>query len=104
MLTIKTYYNKNMFILDADGHCGYNAHGKDIICSAVSTLLYTFVISVQRICDYNGDLNDSEDIFHYEVNLDKVNSDVFFIILKVLLCGLKIIEDDYSKYIKVIME
>ena len=42
----------------ANGHAGYADPGHDIICSAVSTLLYTAASALEDICGY-----DSESFF-----------------------------------------
>ena len=42
----------------ANGHAGYDDPGRDIICSAVSTLLFTAASALEDICGY-----DSESFF-----------------------------------------
>ena len=42
----------------ANGHAGYDEPGRDIICSAVSTLLFTAASALEDICGY-----DSESFF-----------------------------------------
>ena len=42
----------------ASGHAGYDEPGRDIICSAVSTLLFTAASALEDICGY-----DSESFF-----------------------------------------
>ncbi|MBR6879783.1 MAG: ribosomal-processing cysteine protease Prp [Clostridiales bacterium] len=32
------------------GHAGYARHGKDIVCSSASTLIYTLANSIETIC------------------------------------------------------
>ena len=42
----------------ANGHAGYDEPGRDIICSGVSTLLFTAASALEDICGY-----DSESFF-----------------------------------------
>ena len=42
----------------ANGHADYDDPGRDIVCSAVSTLLFTAASALEDICGY-----DSEDFF-----------------------------------------
>lgn len=35
------------------GHAGYAEHGKDIVCSAISTLTQTFIASVEELTTDN---------------------------------------------------
>ena len=39
----------------ANGHAGYDDPGRDIICSAVSTLLFTSANALEDICGYDTD-------------------------------------------------
>ena len=39
----------------ANGHAGYAKSGQDIICSAVSTLLFTAASALEDICGYDGE-------------------------------------------------
>ena len=39
----------------ANGHAGYDGPGRDIICSAVSTLFYTAANALEDICGYDGE-------------------------------------------------
>lgn len=46
------------------GHAGYAEHGKDIVCSAVSTLTQTLIASLEELTD---------DDFSYQAEAGNVN-------------------------------
>lgn len=46
------------------GHAGYAEHGKDIVCSAVSTLTQTLIASLEEL---------TEDEFSYQAEAGNVN-------------------------------
>ena len=39
----------------ANGHAGFDKSGRDIICSGVSTLLFTAANALEDICGYDGE-------------------------------------------------
>ena len=43
------------------GHAGYAAEGRDIICAAVSTLIYTAIGSLEDLCGLSGFYRIRED-------------------------------------------
>ncbi len=58
----------NIRAIYANGHAGYAGQGKDIICSGVSTLLFTAASALEDICGY-----DSESFFRIIEDKDDVN-------------------------------
>lgn len=48
MITINLTQNNTEFELMVKGHSGYAENGKDIVCSAVSILLYTLVEAIDE--------------------------------------------------------
>ena len=99
----------------ANGHAGYADHGQDIICSAVSTLLYTAASALEDICGY-----DSESFFRIsnegteDVNLritvpeqgDDETKDRAQVIMRTCELGLIGIARDYNvsknRYVEII--
>ena len=99
----------------ANGHAGYDEPGRDIICSAVSTLLFTAASALEDICGY-----DSESFFRIsnegteDVNLritvpdlgDDETKDRAQVIMRTCELGLIGIARDYNdskkKYVEII--
>ena len=99
----------------ANGHAGYADPGQDIICSGVSTLLFTAASALEDICGY-----DSEDFFRIngegteDVNLritvpdlgSDETKDRAQIIMRTCELGLIVIARDYNnikkKYVDII--
>ena len=55
MVTISIKQEKGAFELYANGHAEHAEYGKDLVCAAVSILLYTLVESIDR-SDLNGEM------------------------------------------------
>ncbi|HPI97623.1 MAG TPA: ribosomal-processing cysteine protease Prp [Synergistales bacterium] len=50
MVTIKIEYKgSQVFSISFSGHSGWDEHGKDIVCAAISTLLQTLVIGMEDV-------------------------------------------------------
>ena len=87
----------------ASGHSGYAERGKDIICAAVSAVVQTGFLGVNNINSKQVKINrDDEDGFislkilkFSEKDMEKAQ-----IILDTMILGLKDIELDNKKYLK----
>lgn len=95
MITIIRHYDG----FDVIGHAGYAPHGQDIVCAAVSALLQTFLMSVDK---YTADeiksvISSGNAVIRYKGNLSKESrllADSFF-------CGVKAIADTYPDNVRV---
>jgi hypothetical protein len=101
-------YKKNEFIyrFKVEGHSGYAESGKDIVCAGISAIVQTAVMGLNQFCgeDFvDMDIKDGnmDCILQYDklgsAELEKSN-----IIIKTMLLGLKSIEENYKKYLKVV--
>ena len=84
MINIRLTENR----LEVKGHAGYAERGKDIVCAAVSVLVFTFI-------EVNKD----------KVELDTFNNDEITANLKgadteYLTTGLKFVENEYPGYVQ----
>lgn len=85
--------------IKVSGHSGYEEAGKDIVCATVSSIVTTTVNAIIRF--------DSSSI-HYEVEDGKVEIEIYkhTKVVDTLILNmvdlLKQLENDYSKYIKII--
>lgn len=90
---------------DISGHAGYAEKGKDIVCAAVSFLATTTVNSLeeQLIVSPHYRVNEADGHLHCYLSLEKMDRgdrEKAQVILKTLEIGLKSLEQEYGKYIK----
>ncbi len=80
-----------------EGHAGYAAHGQDIVCAAISTLLQVFLASVEELTEDNliSDIRAGNALIEYG-NLStnaQLLMDSFFV-------GVQMIADEYPYHVK----
>lgn len=100
MITIK--FNPNTFTLDITGHAKHGKKGKDIVCSAISTLFYTLAQSLYEATDMLEDISfsDKDGNGHisckpkaeYEANVS--------LIYWTILNGFELVAKNYEKNVK----
>lgn len=73
MIEIKYRLRNNSFRLNAVGHAGYAPVGSDIVCSAVTVLLYTFSFAASSLHD-----NDIADDVSIVMESGKANIEFSF--------------------------
>ena len=108
MIIAKIYRDKDNYIrrYSIRGHAGYDAHGKDIVCAAISVLAQTALLSLVEVCG----LEESE--IEYSIdektgfldvmlpnNIEASRLENTQIVLKTLVLGIKSIIDNYPRYI-----
>lgn len=80
------------------GHANYDEPGKDIVCGAVSTLTQTFIASTEEL---------TTDIIKYDIEPGKAYIEYKDLskesrtLLRSFFIGLKLIADNYNKYVKI---
>lgn len=88
------------------GHAGFNSHGKDIVCSAVSALAQTTLLGLVKVAEAEVDYRIDEGFL--TCNLIKAGTEKQRImcdaILGTLQVGLKSIKESYIKYIDIVEE
>lgn len=92
-----------------DGHSGYGTEGNDILCSAVSFMAQTVLLSLNEVCDI-----DEEDI-HYKIedgylevslpsDLSEDQKKSADIVLGTMVVGFKSLLEEYSEFITLNIE
>ena len=94
MIKIQVLENK----IRISGHSGYEESGKDIVCSAVSSIVTTTVNAVVRLEPDKIRYEESDGYVMIEIL--KHNETVDTLILN-MVDLLKQLEQEYSKYIKI---
>lgn len=95
--------NGNIVEISASGHTGYAVSGKDILCSAVSTLLQTACLGINKVLKINAKtkIDEKKALLSLRLpNLEKQEMEKVQIILQTILLGLEDIAFGNEKYIK----
>lgn len=83
--------------VNVSGHSNFSTEGSDIVCAAVSMLCYGIGNALIKNCpDFDLKILDNEFIFY-----DNVKTHDSKLLIDVLIDGLKMVEDQYSKYIQI---
>ena len=99
MIKVEVVKDNNLYLkVSILGHAMYDEYGKDIVCSAVSSIVTTTV---------NGILALDKDSLNYEVNKEGLfitnisNDNTIQILINNMVSLLKELEDEYPTNIKV---
>ena len=93
---IKVLKDKNL--IEITGHSGYDIVGKDIVCSAVSSIVITTI---------NGIISIDNEAIYYDISSDKMvikvkkSDDITLKLINNMMDLLKSLSKDYPKNIKV---
>lgn len=79
------------------GHAGYAEHGKDIVCAAVSTLLQTFIASVDEL---TGDDLKTEITAGYAAVKYRNLSEHARVLLDSFFIGVRMIAEEYPQHVR----
>ena len=80
------------------GHSNYNELGKDIICSAVSSILIGGYNAIKTISDFKVKIEEGDSELTF---IGKKISEHDLIVIETIVIQLKTIENSYKKYIKI---
>ncbi len=94
---IRISADDNTFGIRAEGHAGYGPKGQDIVCAAVSVLLYAYAAELLRI-GTKADIRDEGDTF--EIVPEEI-SEHEKTAYQTVMTGLRMLEDSYEKYIRI---
>jgi uncharacterized protein YsxB (DUF464 family) len=88
------------------GHAGYDSHGRDIVCSAVSVLAQTALLGLAKVAGAEVDYKIDEGFM--TCSLVKADSEKQRImceaILETMHEGFRSIQESYIKYIDIVEE
>ena len=106
MTTIKIEKkNDNIICVECSDHAGFADYGKDIVCAGVSSITQTAVLGIKELTDLKHSFKvDEKNGFLKLELLDIENYSADFknaqVILKTMLLGIKNLQEQYPKYIK----
>jgi len=85
-----------------EGHAGYSAAGQDIVCSAVSAIVFTALGGLDELAGFKNYTEQDGFIECYVPDsLGETESYITDVILKTMEIGLRQIEADYGEYIRI---
>ena len=98
----REYYDK--YLLIVEGHSGFNKNGNDIICSAISVLVYTLL----------NMLKDEESDERLKLRREVINDGYFCVevepfdfskqrtkgIIDTVIMGLSLLNEEYPEFVK----
>lgn len=103
MININLIIDSNKIIkkIKVKGHSNFAKHGEDIVCSAVSILIYSAYLSLKNIPLINLNFKDDKRLFFFEIkDFNKEFIGELRGITIFLVTGINSLLKDYSKYIK----
>ncbi|AGC67539.1 hypothetical protein Cst_c05170 [Thermoclostridium stercorarium subsp. stercorarium DSM 8532] len=103
MIKAVIYHNKDGKIkgFKVKGHAGFGTAGNDIVCAAVSAVVYTALGGLDELAGFRNFVErDGYMECHVPDGLNETESYIADIILKTMVIGLRQIEADYSEYIQ----
>ena len=103
MIEIK--FNPSTFALDIEGHAEYDEKGKDIVCSAISTLFYTLAESLYEVREMMEEdivFDDTDGRGHIECKPKSEYEGNLSLIYWTILKGFEIVAKNYEKYVKLV--
>ena len=88
----------------AEEHAGFDEHGYDIVCAAISALTQTLIEGIAEVAKV--------EIFPYEINeayiyverpseCDENTANTIDIVFKTIISGLRVIRDTYPNFIEI---
>ena len=91
------------------GHTGYAEEGNDILCSAISFISQTVILSLNEVCkikseDINFRIDDGYLGMCLNFNLSKEKLECSEIVMNTMLTGFKSLLETYPEYITLNIE
>ncbi|WP_277302097.1 ribosomal-processing cysteine protease Prp [Veillonella caviae] len=81
------------------GHAGYDEHGYDIVCAAVSVLSATTILGLTQIAQQEGEFSNAEG--RCDMVLSGTITQSSQDLLKTMLLGLEEISKQYPKFVQI---
>ncbi len=101
MINIKLKAADKFLFIEAFGHALFDRKGSDIVCSSVSVLMESWVLSEKELCKARIDIK--KDVGYYSAKVTDYNEKDKLLFDSMSL-SLIVLEKQFSNNIKVIME
>ncbi len=96
-ITIQTC-QENIVSLDVRGHAEYAAHGEDIVCAGVSTVVIGLLNALDQMNTYSDCKVEENRIF---VQVTKIDDEKTQNCLMTAIIQLETVQENYQNYIKI---
>lgn len=93
-----------------EDHAQYAKAGEDIVCAAISSLVYTFINSLERVLrlnksTYNITINKKQALIKIDFNRDLIKSNrELDLLIEFLMVGLTQIRREFKNHIKILVK
>ena len=94
----------NITGFEVSGHAGYDEYGRDIVCAAASVLSINTINSIEEFTDDAFECDSDEESGYLMFRLTEELSNESKILMKSLVRGVKDIQKDNEKYIKIVFK
>lgn len=103
MTKVTFIYENSLFTrLEIKGHSGYQKKGSDIVCSGISTAVFTSLNLIDKLTkNYQLDQNEEDGYISFKLN---EHSEIIELIITNLIEMLKQIEANYQNHLQVKIE
>lgn len=99
MIKVLLFKNNNIVKrIEIHDHANYDKYGKDIVCSAVSSIVTTTINAIIRFDKEYIRYDNTQDLFNIIIN---INNDITTNLIENMICMLKEIEETYPMNIKI---
>ncbi len=96
--------NSSTIYFEVSGHSDLNKKGNDILCSAVSVLTQTFILTVKRVLKIKQQVNRDEGFLSSLIDLKDISAEDKLglkLLIESLLIGLLEINGEYPDKLKI---
>jgi uncharacterized protein YsxB (DUF464 family) len=108
MTTVKiTRQDKSIVAINCQGHSGFDQHGSDIVCAALSSIIQTAALGLMQVVGLQISFKKRDDIGSLQFtlpSLDAVQRRDADMILDTMLIGVDNLYDSYSDFIELIFD
>lgn len=95
--------------LEIDGHANYAEYGQDIVCAAVSTLMFTLIASLGEVLKLSSDkyeyqMDDESGYIKLVIHVERISKkelEDVRLVTSVIITGISGAIEDYSDYARI---
>lgn len=103
-ITLLENSKKNYVGIISEGHAGYAERGYDIVCASVSILIVNTINAIEAYTRDVIEVESNEEEGYIGMRFMNGISKEATLLMDTMILGLSGIEDQYGKYVKIIIE
>lgn len=97
MIKIVYLLKNNDFDFNSTGHANYNEYGKDIVCSAVSSIIIGALNAIENIDNFDVTIKSGE----VKVKSKKEISSHDIVVIQTMIIQLQTVENEFKDNLKI---